>query len=88
MVARGVERSFSEWVEELVRVSAPRVFALVEEIDDELGKDGQVVAWGMEFHDHAEVVAVEGGIRGSFRSALSAFELFSRKDPMQLVWVP
>ncbi|MGW1680311.1 hypothetical protein [Saccharopolyspora sp. NPDC002376] len=88
MAGFGVERSFSEWVDELVRVTAPRVFAFVEEIEDEFGKDGQIVAWGLEFPDHAEVIGVDGGVRGSFGSTQTAFELFSRRDPVQLVWAP
>ncbi|MFI0464491.1 hypothetical protein ACH347_10470 [Saccharopolyspora sp. 5N102] len=88
MVRDRAEWSFSEWVDELVRVSAPRVFALVEEAEDELGKDGAIVAWGLEFDDHAELVGVDGGIRGSFNSASSASQLFSRKDQVRPVWVP
>jgi hypothetical protein len=79
-------RTFAGWMEELVRVAAPRVFALVEEIEDDRGRDGELIAWGFEFDDHAEVVGIDGGMRGTFTSAQSAVDLFSRRAKLHLIW--
>lgn len=62
------------------------MFALVEEAGERL--DGRVVAWGMEFDDHAELVGSGGAIRGSFSCADSARQVlsYSRRGTMHLVW--
>ncbi|WP_322766905.1 hypothetical protein [Frankia sp. Cr1] len=64
---------------------APRLFALVEENDDEL--DGQILAWGLQFHDHASVVAYGGEMWGSFTSATSALRIVAHMGTtIRLVW--
>lgn len=86
LVRQRQDWTFEDWMDELVRVSAPRMFALVQETEDDLGRDGELVAWGLAFDDHAEVVAQDSGMRGTFASARSAVELFSRNTKLHLVW--
>ncbi|QUH01732.1 hypothetical protein HUO13_13715 [Saccharopolyspora erythraea] len=67
---------------------APRLFALCElERDDTEGEvAGEVFAWGLSFDDRAEVLALDGRNRGSFRSADRAARFFSRCADVRLVW--
>ncbi len=78
------EAEFAALCEGLVADFAPRLFALVEEAGERL--DGRILAWGMAFEDHAQVVGADRAFRGKFRSAESARELFSRYAKMRLVW--
>lgn len=80
----GSEAEFAELVDALVTDSAPRLFALVEECGERA--DGWVVAWGMQFEDHAEVIAADRGLRVSVLSAERAREMFSRLGKVRLVW--
>lgn len=57
----GDEAEFAELVKALVADTAPCLFALVEECGERA--DGWIVAWGMQFEDHAEVVAADRGLR-------------------------
>ncbi|NHD16926.1 MULTISPECIES: hypothetical protein [unclassified Actinopolyspora] len=82
----GNEEEFAALVERLVLDEAPRVFALVEEVGERA--DAGIVAWGMALRDRAELVAVGGGMRGSFSSAESARELFGLTRELRLVWLP
>jgi len=82
--ALGTEEEFAQEVAELVADEAPRVFALVEERCERV--DGWILAWGMAFDDHAEVVSVHRGLRGSFPSAQRARRAFSRRAKIRLVW--
>jgi len=82
--ALGTEEEFAQEVAELVADEAPRVFALVEERGERV--DGWILAWGMAFDDHAEVVSVHRGLRGSFPSAQRARRAFSRRAKIRLVW--
>ncbi len=80
----GSEEEFAGLVGELVAVSAPRLFALVEECGERA--DGWIVAWGMQFEDHVEVIATDRGLRLSLTSVERAHETFSRLGRMRLVW--
>ena len=77
---------FTAWADQLVEASAPRVFGLVEGYDE--GSEGEIIAWGMALDDRAEVVAVDGRMRGSFQSAESAHRLFALTGQLHLVWLP
>ena len=77
------EEEFAQEVAELVADEAPRVFALVQEYGERI--DGRVIAWGMAFDDHAEVVGVHRRLRGSFPSAGRARRAFSRRAKIRLV---
>jgi len=83
-IGEDTEEEFAQEVAELVADEAPRVFALVEEYGERV--DGRVIAWGMTFDDHAEVVSVGHGLRGTFPSAERARRAFSRRAKIRLVW--
>lgn len=78
----GDEAEFAELVK--VADTAPCLFALVEECGERA--DGWIVAWGMQFEDHAEVVAADRGLRLSVLSAERARDLFGRVGTIRLVW--
>lgn len=77
---------FISKIHTMVADASPHTFALVEEIDN--GTDAVIVAWGMAFPDHVEVVS-DGryGVRGVFSSAQRAQQLFSVCNPIRLVWL-
>ncbi|MGH3775113.1 MAG: hypothetical protein ACRDRR_05145 [Pseudonocardiaceae bacterium] len=78
------EEEFAHEVRELVADEAPQVFALVEEYGKRV--DGRIVAWGMTFDDHVEVVSVNGGLHVSLASPERAQRAFSRRRKIRLVW--
>ncbi len=80
----GTEEEFVTLIDELVAEDAPRVFALVEECGERV--DARILAWGMAFEDHAEVVGVYRGVYGRFRSAENARRTFARRRTVRLVW--
>ncbi len=82
----GDEPEFAAIVESTVADEAPRVFAIVQEYGERV--DGRIAAWGMAFDDHAEVVAVAHGMRGSLRTPEDALRLFNRGSHIRarLVW--
>lgn len=77
------EEEFAQEVHELVADEAPRVFALVEEYGERV--DGWIVAWGMAFEDHVEVVGMNG-LRLHTTSAQRAQRAFGRRRTIRLVW--
>ncbi|HEU0127455.1 MAG TPA: hypothetical protein VFQ48_02460 [Pseudonocardiaceae bacterium] len=81
------EAEFTEEMGELVADEAPRLFAVVQEYGTRV--DGRIAAWGMAFEDHAEVVAVNGGLRLSLGSPERATRLFARRPSITatVVWV-
>lgn len=50
----------------MVTDEAPQLFAIIQEYGERV--DGRIAAWGMSFDDHAEVVSVARGVRGSLRT--------------------
>lgn len=84
----GDEKTFARQIGQLVENEAPLRFALVEEIGER--KDAVIVAWGIAFDDHAEVVsAAYDGIRAFFSSAERARQRLSNheKIKVRLVWI-
>jgi hypothetical protein len=82
------EKTFTGLVRQLVEVEAPRRFALVEEIGER--KDAAIIAWGIAFDDHAEVVsAAHDGVHKIFSSAERARQRLSNheKIKVRLVWI-
>ncbi|SDO88660.1 hypothetical protein SAMN04487905_10126 [Actinopolyspora xinjiangensis] len=79
----GTHEEFRELLVDLVRASAPEVFALCEEIGDRA--DGVVRYWGLSHRDGTEVFAQHGGLNGRFRSPESALRLLSGGRAMHLV---
>lgn len=78
------EEEFAEVVRELVTDQAPQLFALVQEFGERA--DGWIVAWGMAFDDHVEVVSANGRLHASLTSAERAQWAFSRRRKIRLVW--
>ena len=78
------EEEFAEEVRELVAADAPQVFALVEEYGERV--DGWIVAWGMAFDDHVDVLGVNGGLHASLPSVERVHRVFSRRRKIRLVW--
>lgn len=83
----GDEKEFAELVEGMVADFAPKMFAVVVEYGDRV--DGAVVAWGMAFDDHAQLVNTSGKLHVSSRSPEDALRLFNRGQHFRprLVWV-
>lgn len=79
--------TFEALLEDLVRESAPRVFAVVQELGER--EDGWVAAWGMVFEDRTEVLGVHCNARMSLRSPENALRYFNPEDDARsrLVWV-
>ncbi|GAB3483641.1 hypothetical protein [Amycolatopsis cihanbeyliensis] len=81
------EAEFRRELESMVADGAPRLFAVVQEYGERV--DAWVVAWGMAFDDHVEVVAAEGKQWMSLRAperALRRFK-FGSHIRARLVWV-
>ncbi|MFD5747817.1 hypothetical protein [Streptomyces sp. NPDC127033] len=86
-----LELDFTQEVYELVRDTAPRLFAVVEEYrpgtDD---ADAVVVAWGLAYESGvAEVIHVGGGRRWRLASAEGIMRHFRRTEDRtpRLVWL-
>ncbi|MEU9745595.1 hypothetical protein [Streptomyces niveus] len=82
---------FAREVYELVRDTAPRLFAVVEEyrVGTEEA-DAFVVAWGLSYADgEAEVIAVEGQRRWQLAAAENVLRYFGRAENLsaRLVWL-
>lgn len=80
----GSEEEFAEEVRELVDADAPQVFALVEERGERL--DGCVVAWGIAFDDHVNVLSVNGRRHANLPSVEHVHRAFSQRRKIRLVW--
>ena len=80
----GTEEEFAAMIHEMIAEDVPRVFALVEECGERA--DGRIFGWGMAFEDHAELIGVHGGMRGTFPSAERARRMFARRRKVRLVW--
>ncbi|MEU5690724.1 hypothetical protein [Actinosynnema sp. NPDC020468] len=83
------EEEFAEILNGMVVDFAPRLFAVVQEYGDRL--NGWFAAWGMAFPGHAEVVAVDGGLRMRVQDAESALRVFTAADDdvsARIVWLP
>ncbi len=71
---------------ELAAEEAPRRFALCWADAEE--DDGGALYWGLRFRDGGAVVcAASGGSFGTFGDAEAARRLFSRVEPVTLVWL-
>lgn len=80
----GADRDLTALLNEMVADELPGVFALVEVHDD--GTDAWVIAWGIAFTDHVDVVALDGTLRARFRSARRARDVLSFGRHVRLVW--
>jgi hypothetical protein len=80
------EPKFAAILEGMVADEAPRLFAVVQEYGERV--DAQIVAWGMAFAGHAEVVSVDRGLRMSLRAPENALPGFAFGSHIRarLVW--
>lgn len=72
----GDEPEFAALVADLVAVSAPRLFAVVQEYGTRV--DGRVAAWGLAFDDHVDVLDVGGVGRARVHSLERAVSFYAR----------
>lgn len=81
------EEDFASMMEGDVADEAPKVFAVVQEYGNRV--DYRIAAWGIAFDDHAEVVAVDRGMRMRLREPESALRGFAWGSHISshLVWV-
>ncbi|WP_433268845.1 hypothetical protein ACQPZF_05280 [Actinosynnema sp. CS-041913] len=71
-------------IQDMVTGSAPRMFAVVEEDEDETW----VAAWGLVLEEHTEVISVDGDLRMSLQEPEGALDIFNAVDNIaRLVWV-
>jgi hypothetical protein len=77
---------FDQLLTKYVTYAAPRQFALCQDPFRE-DAEGWVFAWGAAFDDRAVVFSPDGKLTGTFNSADSALDLFSRTQDLYLVWV-
>jgi hypothetical protein len=80
------EPQFAEILEGMVADAAPRVFAVVQVYGERV--DARIAAWGLAFDDHAEVVAVDRGLRMSLQAPENALPGFTWGTHIhaRLVW--
>ncbi|MFE0020568.1 hypothetical protein [Amycolatopsis sp. NPDC059021] len=80
------EDEFAEILAEMVADEAPRLFAVVQVYGERV--DARIAAWGMAFHDHAEVVPVRRGPRMNLLAPENALRMFKFGSHVQarLVW--
>ena len=81
------EDVFAAKVDKIVADQMPRMFAMCEEI----GEDAQVVAWGLSFKDHAEMILADDGKQRHFLFSSAEYapqELTARSKhcTLRLVW--
>lgn len=81
------EEAFTAKVDKIVAAEMPRMFAMCEEIDD----DAAVVAWGLSFKDHAEMILADDGRQRHFLFSSAEYaprELTARSKhcTLRLVW--
>jgi hypothetical protein len=78
--------AFGQLMRAMVADCAPQVFAVVQVHGEE--EESRIVAWGMAFDDHAEVVTVDGSVRMSLPSPERAVRRFAYAPQLsaQLVW--
>lgn len=80
------EEEFVALLKNMVADEAPRLFAVVQVYGERV--DARIAAWGMAFQDHAEVVAVDHGLRMSLQAAENAPRGFNLGSHIRarLVW--
>ncbi|WP_019853726.1 hypothetical protein [Actinopolyspora mortivallis] len=81
----GRRAEFLAALQEMVTESAPRVFALCEEIDE--CQQAVLCYWGLAHPDRADVLGTGGGIHLGFRDAATAHQRLSTPTrPLHLLW--
>jgi hypothetical protein len=81
------EEAYTAKIDKMVADHMPRLFAMCEEIDD----DAEIVAWGLSFNDHAEVIVANESRQHHFLFPSAEYaprELSARSKhcTLRLVW--
>jgi len=81
------EEAYTAKIDKMVAEHIPRLFAMCEEIDD----SAEIVAWGLSFKDHAEVIVADDGKQRHFLFPSAEYaprELSARSKhcTLRLVW--
>ncbi|SRR5216683_1416855 len=81
------EEEYDQEVAAFVAESAPELFAVFCDYGEEA--DGEITAWGLQFHGHAEVVTLDGRMHMRLVSAERALRAFARQPGVtpRLVWI-
>lgn len=77
---------FTQLLTKYVTYAAPRMFALCQDPFRE-GNESSIFAWGAAFDDSTVLFNPDGKLTGTFTSANSALQLFSRTQNLCLIWV-
>jgi hypothetical protein len=82
------EADFAEFLQKLAADDAPRLFAIGLELGEQ--HDTDIVAYGMAFRDHVELVSCEGDYHVRTSSAEDALRHFQGGEGVtaHLVWLP
>ncbi|RKT52472.1 hypothetical protein [Saccharothrix australiensis] len=81
------EAGFTAFLHGLATDDAPRLFAVAVEYGHR--HDGHIAAYGMAFHDHAEVISTTGDFRASLQTPEIALTYFEDDGTTpRLVWLP
>lgn len=86
LASGGNNKKFTQLLTKYVTHAAPRLFALCQDPFDEDNK-GWVFAWGAAFNNSAVLFRPNATLIGTFTSANSALNLFSRTQNLCLIWV-
>ncbi|MBV9011220.1 MAG: hypothetical protein JO272_04085 [Pseudonocardiales bacterium] len=78
--------TFTQLLTQYVTYAAPRLFALCQ-IPSGGDNESWIFAWGAAFDDSSVLFNPNGKIIGTFTSANSALDLFSRTQKLCLIWV-
>lgn len=84
------EAGFTAFLHGLAEDDAPKLFAIAHEYGTR--QDGWIAAYGIAFHDHAEVFSAEGDFHARAQSpdgALATFERFAggQDVKLHLLWL-
>jgi hypothetical protein len=77
---------FAELMTEMVTDDAPKVFAVVEELDTRV--DARVAGWGLAYEDHVDVIGVDGGVHLGAAAPENVLRRFGRQARItaHIVW--
>ncbi|WP_433274248.1 hypothetical protein ACQPZF_21225 [Actinosynnema sp. CS-041913] len=82
------EATSAQFLAELATEEAPRLFAVAVEYGER--QDAHIAAYGMAFHDHAQVISTEGDFHASLQKAENALLYFTEGGDAnaRLLWLP
>ncbi|MDA3643718.1 hypothetical protein LZ318_12255 [Saccharopolyspora indica] len=80
------EPQFNAITADMVTETAPRLFAVLQEYGERV--DVRIVAWGMAFGDHVEIISIDSSLCMKLRSPADAQRAFTWGSHVtgRLVW--